>query len=374
MKIETHEIQRRNRRAIEISPSVEKRRAIFSCVFLILILPATLYCKTFAEYRDAVKNAAALTAALTAADEEELSASEIREYEREAVAEIRAALPASGERIEWQGATIETDYRWLHERLDQFEKETANAPKRAALLTEIDGRLGAVARKLDELETSAAAASGRTKDEDKQKLSEILRRAEYGKPEEKQESFFARTWRRFREWLREKFSQPDIPDVPSTSGFQSLSLVLQMLLYALILGAVGFVVYRFTPFFLGKFKARERREKRERVILGERIAANETAENLFAEAERMARSGDLRGAIRKGYVALLCDLSDRGIIGLARSKTNRDYLRDVRPTPDLYENMRGLTANFERHWYGFDAVEEKDWEEFKNGYGRAIKN
>jgi hypothetical protein len=34
--------------------------------------------------------------------------------------------------------------------------------------------------------------------------------------------------------------------------------------------------------------------------------------------------------------------------------------------------MSGLTINYERHWYGFEDARETDWEEFKNGYQKAI--
>ena len=110
------------------------------------------------------------------------------------------------------------------------------------------------------------------------------------------------------------------------------------------------------------------------MILGERLAANETSENLLDEAEKLARNGDLRGAIRKGYIALLCELSERKIINLAQNKTNRDYLRDVRKKEDLYENIRGLTLNYERHWYGFSEAEPRDWEEFRRDYKRAVSS
>ena len=147
-----------------------------------------------------------------------------------------------------------------------------------------------------------------------------------------------------------------------------------MLLYALILGAIGFLLYRFAPFLLERFRSRKMGDKKERVILGERIAADETAHELFAEADRLARGGDLRGAIRKGYVALLCELSDRKVIGLSQHKTNRDYLRDVRKQTELHKNMSGLTNNYERHWYGFEDAREQDWEEFRNGYRKAINS
>ncbi len=372
MKIETHEIQSENLRARQIL-----RREICVpalCVFLFLISPAALFCKDLAQYRGEIANAKVLTEELILPDDEEMSPAEFKEYERRKIAQIRAALPPV-ETIEWQGSTVETDNRWLGEKLDQYEREAQNGAKHAAILMEIVERIGAIEQELDGLEKPSPAASNRTKDEDKQKLAEILRRQEYQKPDEKQESFFARTWRKFMEWLREKFPHPDLPEAPSTDGFQSLSFVLQMLLYAAILSAIGFLIYRFAPSLAQKFKGRERRKKSERVILGERIAADETAENLFSEAERLARAGDLRGAVRKGYIALLCELADRKIIGLARHKTNRDYLRDVRPArADLYENVRGLTADFERHWYGLNAVEEKDWEEFRNEYRKTITN
>lgn len=371
MKIETHDIQTKILRAAKIA-RVRMRGVLPWCVFLILILPSALYCETLSQYRAKLANAKVATEELISSDnDEEMSPSEAKEYEHRKVARIRAALPAN-ETVEWQGSTVETDNRWLAGKLDEYEKENQEPEKRAALLTEIDERIDAIENSLDDSDKPSTGAPNRTKDDDKQKLAEILRRAEYQKPEEKPESFFARTWRKFQEWLREKFPRADLPEAPDTNGFQSLSFVLQILLYAALLGALGFLIYRFAPFLSRKFQAREKRKKTERVILGESIGADETPENIFSEAEALARAGDLRGAIRKGYVALLCELADRKIIGLARHKTNRDYLRDVRPKRELYENVRGLTANFERHWYGFAAVEEKDWEEFKSEYKKTI--
>jgi hypothetical protein len=34
--------------------------------------------------------------------------------------------------------------------------------------------------------------------------------------------------------------------------------------------------------------------------------------------------------------------------------------------------MNGLTGSFERHWYGFAAPEEKDWEAFREKYRKTI--
>jgi hypothetical protein len=96
---------------------------------------------------------------------------------------------------------------------------------------------------------------------------------------------------------------------------------------------------------------------------------------LFGEAERLAREGRLRDAIRKGYIAALCELSDRNIVRLARHKTNRDYLLDVRKTREgLFENMTGLTGSYERNWYGLRTSELTDWEDFRDRYRQTIAN
>ena len=125
---------------------------------------------------------------------------------------------------------------------------------------------------------------------------------------------------------------------------------------------------------MGRFGGKIKKTKQDRVILGERIGADESAFDLFSEAERLAREGNLRAAIRKGYIALLCDLSDRKIVRLARHKTNRDYLRDVRKDNSLFENMTGLTRNFETNWYGLRSTEPSDWEDFRARYLQTIAN
>jgi hypothetical protein len=82
----------------------------------------------------------------------------------------------------------------------------------------------------------------------------------------------------------------------------------------------------------------------------------------------------LRAAIRKAYIALLCELGDRKIISLAQYKTNRDYLHAVRDKGSLYTSMRKLTNMFELHWYGFRPAGETDWDEFRNGYRKIFRS
>ncbi len=295
------------------------------------------------------------------------------EDEQKLVGEISEELPElfpPKQKIEWQGGSIEADNEWLINKFTSFKDLKKDAPERTRILGEIYERLDAVGQKIVELEK--ATVSERTKDEEKQKLSEILSRQEYAKPQEQEESFVARAIRKIREWLKNLFPEPDISPRISPEGTGAIPFILQILIYVLLIALIGFLIYKFAPYLVRRLQTREKREKRERIILGEKIAAGETSDNLFSDAERMAREGDLRGAIRKGYIALLCELSDRKIIGLSRHKTNRDYLRDVRKRHELYQNMNGLTNNYERHWYGFQQAEETDWNEFKDGYRQAV--
>lgn len=282
---------------------------------------------------------------------------------------IRRSFPAS-ERVEWSGGTAEVSNEWLLQETRLFEQET-DLQKRLPLAMAIREHLSTVSYKLSELDRPADAA--RTKDEDKQKLSEILRREEYQKVQQAQESAFQRWLRDFLDWLASLWPKPNVPG-ESISGMAWIVSVMRILLYLGLALLVGFLIYKLAPILVPNLKRAAKPKKKSRVILGEHIAENESSSDLFREAERLAREGNLRGAIRKGYVALLCDLSDRKIIGLARHKTNRDYLRDVRSRRELHPRMKTATEMFERHWYGFQESAEQDWLRFREEYDQAIRS
>lgn len=289
------------------------------------------------------------------------------EYELELKDEFLEALPSST-KVEIDGATVETDNAWLGTALDAYIKEKS-IDERQKIAAAIYERIEAIEAKITPNGTTAGASS---KDEEKRRLAEILRREEFQKPAAKEESWFERFQRKLREWLSSKMPRP--PEIPAgaTSGFQSISYLLQIGLYVVVLGFIAFLIYRFAPFFSDRIKRREKRVKKERIVLGETIAADVDSQSLLDEADALARTGNLRGAIRKGYIAFLCELSDRSIIGLAQHKTNRDYLRDVRKRDGLFQGMRGLTNSFERHWYGFENADETAWNEFKQIYRDSL--
>jgi len=344
------------------SPKYLSIVAVAAVIILISFFPA--YGAPLADYKSRIERARSacdkLFETLNQADEF---------YERNTVAEIENLLPAT-EKIEWAGGSVETGNEWVKIKLTEFTA-IRDTVKRAAILNEISERLLAISGSINEMEQAAEASQ--SKDEEKQKLAEILRREQFQKPRASEESLFQKWLREFLDWLARSY--PGSPSVPSAApGTGSLQYGLQILIYALVIALLGFLIYKFAPFFSDQFGTRSKRMKKDRVILGERVGADESASDLFTEAEQLARDGNLRAAIRKGYIALLCDLSDRKILRLARHKTNRDYMRDVQKTEGLFKNMTGLTRNFEDNWYGLKAADQADWEDFRDGYQQAIKS
>jgi len=68
----------------------------------------------------------------------------------------------------------------------------------------------------------------------------------------------------------------------------------------------------------------------------------------IAEAEA---AGDFRLAVRLGFLSVLKQLTDRGLLVWRPEKTNSDYLAEL-PTGPLHTAFRQVAQQFEYAWYG----------------------
>lgn len=267
--------------------------------------------------------------------------------------------------VEWSGTKYQIDNAWLDDQLKEFEKNSSAKPARLRALAQAQERLLALDERLSNIQTNSVDSS---KSEMRDRLASILQRSEYQRTP-KEESAFARLLRRLERWISSLL--PKRSPV-SPGGATVISQISQILVIVVALAAIGYALWMFAPRFLNQRQTRKAAKDKARVVLGERLEPDKSASDLLAEAEAMARAGDLRGAIRRGYIALLVELADRKIISLAQHKTNRDYLRSVRSSANLYRNMESLTNNFELHWYGLVPAEEHDWNAFRAGYKEAL--
>ena len=264
----------------------------------------------------------------------------------ETIGAVRNAIPEK-QSIEQDSLSVTVDNAWLHKRLDELEVASeSDAPVVREQLIEgikaIDERV---------VELQKATVRGLTKEEANERLAGILSRSEYESSKGKEESAIKRLLDRLVRWLASILPQMS-PIAPGKGSI--FTKVAQIFVIGLALAVLVYVAIKLIGYFGGRVRTPGSKKKREpRIVLGERLEPEASATDLLSEAEALARKGELRAAIRKAYIALLVELGDRNVISLAQYKTNRDYLRQVRPHPSLYTNMSGLTDSFERHWYGF---------------------
>lgn len=342
-----------------------------SCIlFLIIVCAEGASAIPLPDYHRHVNRAISSLGSIGASlEDEERSLESERSVEAAVIREVRGLLPAN-ETIEWQGGTLRVDNSWLKEALDNYERLPEGDPERIESAARIAERLQAIAERLSEIERAGAKTIN--KEEEKARLAAILRRAEYNQ-QAPEGNALTRILKRIREWFRSLFPRRDATEGPPRES-RAVNSAAQLVVILLTLAIIIYIAWRFLPRFLPRGRGKRKPRKRgARVVLGEQLSADESSADLLAEAERLARSGELRAAIRKGYIALLCELHDRKLVRLEQHKTNRDYLRAVQSNQPLYEEMKPMTASFENHWYGFTDPTEADWQDFRTHYRKAIQ-
>ena len=324
------------------------------------------------DYRARVSKAAKALEDLhwTFDETEDTDAPEFLSREEKTLADVRAALPPT-EKLEETGATFDVDNRWLHVELDSYAKLPQDKrDERDDALYRLAQRLRALDTHLTEAANAAAASpSARDKEAEKGRLNAILRRPEYNR-QAAEDTAFERFKQQVREWINSMLpkSRPLNPGTAST-----FSLIARIFVFALTAAVIIFVVWKYGAQLLPRNRAKKKPHAEARVVLGERLAPGQTPADLLSEAEALARAGDIRGAIRKAYIAVLFELGERSILRLAAHKTNRDYLSAIRrERATLYADMQPLTHNYERHWYGFAPADDADWHDFRSRCNKTV--
>lgn len=272
-------------------------------------------------------------------------------------------FPAT-EEIDYEDRKLPVDNSWIASGAATFARET-DPEKRKEIIIAIGQRLESIAVHVEGLEYAEERQT--TKDEEKRRLAEILKREEYRPADEGTESPAARLYRAIESWISSLFPRFKPPDPNKRADLTGLRTVLQVLIFVVVAILLVYLLAKYSPRLIGRFRKKSTPAGK-RLILGEEIGPDATTANLFAEAESLAGTGDIRGAIRKGYISLLFELNERRMIGLAKHKTNRDYLRDLNKHKQVRANVGGLTVNYERHWYGRQDAVDEDWKEFRKGY------
>lgn len=92
----------------------------------------------------------------------------------------------------------------------------------------------------------------------------------------------------------------------------------------------------------------------------ETIEANIHESDLDQHIQEALQQNNYTLAIRLYYLAVIKELSLNKLIKWKRDKTNRDYLREMRPTA-LFTPYQDTTRIFERVFYGNVTIQEQDF-------------
>ena len=330
---------------------------------IVFISPTIVHAVSVSEYQNNLKQAITALDTLTQTDEDETES----DYESrlvETLTTVRKVLPES-QMVECGEELCTVDNSWLHDQLKELEKATGSSW--FPLLTHIIERLKAIDERVTELR--AGKPDDGNKSAAKERLGGILSRPEYA-TKSPATSALARILEAIARWIAKFLGrQPSL----EAGRSDAITLIVQIVIIALAIGVLAYIVRLLVPKLARRRKKQQKLKLEPRIVLGERLEPEASAGDLLAEAESLARSGQIRAAIRKAYIALLVELGERKVISLAHHMTNRDYLRAVRSVPTLYPVMAGLTDSFERHWYGLSQAEDQDWQRFRDGYKTALQ-
>ena len=302
------------------------RRSVACVVVLVAFLfvcPANVAAIPIAEYHQNLKDAISKLEKLVEVDKD-WDQTDFENRLLQTIEDVRTILPVN-QTIEVDGEVCNVDNSSLHKSLEDLKK--LRAEEQFDKVDRITELLQAIEARITERE--AAVERVQNKEQAKSKLDSILSRPEYA-TEQRGPNALSRLIRDFFRWLENLFPKRRPVQPGHVDWF---TLVAQILVIGLALAVLLYVVKILLTRFGRTRKTKKPRKKEARIVLGERLEPEATSTDLLSQAELLARNGDLRAAIRKGYIALLVELGDRKMISLAQHKTNRDYLNSVKSVP-----------------------------------------
>jgi hypothetical protein len=144
-----------------------------------------------------------------------------------------------------------------------------------------------------------------------------------------------------------------------------------LILSATLAGLIGWVMWKVHPHVMQWLKSGDKASpaKRASALVHEELPA---ASLLLSQASEAMQLGRYPEAMRFAFLALLAGLQSRGALRYDRSRTNREYLNDLRDLPHLAVVFRDAAQPYERAWYGKVPVTLAEAEQLLGLCGRVV--
>lgn len=180
-------------------------------------------------------------------------------------------------------------------------------------------------------------------------LREILSRPEFQWQQSQAPSWFQELLDRFWKWLGRLLDQTGSLSVPG--GLQGLGLIAALLL-ALVL---AYSLRRLFASLASDLNLNPENGGTDAPL---------SAQAALTRAEGLSTQGDYRSAVRYLYLSALLILDERGLLYYDRTRTNREYLRDLTASPQIAALLRAVIEVFDRVWYGFQPVDAETYQRY----------
>lgn len=183
----------------------------------------------------------------------------------------------------------------------------------------------------------------------RQDLRVILDRPEYNQGDGSWlYTYLYRLWHAFQTWYEEHVSR-------HVERLHDVSPVIYWTIVAVVAGAIIILLYHIILTIRSAFGTTPSRRQAANGSSGEALETEPGA--LLKEADAAAAGGDFEQALRHLYLALIRNLDRHDLVRYDRSRTNYEYLREVRGQQDVAGPLAALTAQAEAVWYGEQPVE-----------------
>jgi hypothetical protein len=282
------------------------------------------------------------------------------DYSEEGLSYVKKLLPAT-EQVESREKVIDVNNKWLHEKLDKLAVEP-DKKRREEMLDELHGSLEALDIELiaaEDISREGAAKAGT-----KEKLKDILAAEQY---REKKENPITKFINETRQKVKDYLVKLYLKIVNALFGASGEASNLFRGIFVIGFLIAGYFIVR----MLMKFKPGRKKSKK-RTVLGEEIEEETTPKDLADAALAAAKVGDFRLGVRKLYIALLYEMSERNLIELDSHATNREYLAKASRFTQLVPSMSYLTDRFDFFWYGMFPSSQQDFISYLEKYREAV--
>lgn len=223
------------------------------------------------------------------------------------------------------------------------------------------------------LKSNASCISKERENEVNDRIKNILSSGEFSQSDKKPGKTIGQVisdaLKDFWNWLTGKIGR-DVGRIGPTKRSSSAGDTIgAILLVVLKVFCIFFIIALLGAIIFFVFKGFRRSKKIRRFQDSQLLYSIKDPESLKNKALEYADKGQFRLAVRYLYISMLLYLNESNIIKIDKSKTNKQYLNEIRINDaDKFDLAHAFTDEFNRSWYGNRELDKERFEYWHRNY------